>query len=120
MNVRSHFQFLQRGKKSSLVTNERLKQLQGIDFEFTPKYKSHTKYYFDRWVQHLEELRRFKERNGHSRVPQRFNNNKKLGSLFLYIPQQYHKYLDGKSSSFTPARIQQLIELDFDFEPRKG
>jgi hypothetical protein len=120
MNVRSHFQFLQRGKKSSLVTDERLKQLQDIDFEFTPKYKSHTKYYFDRWIHHLEELRRFKEGHGHCRVPQRFNDNKKLGGWVLYVRHQYRKYLDGKASSLTLERIEQLLELDFDFEPRKG
>jgi hypothetical protein len=48
MNVRSHYQFIQKGKKSSLITGERLKQLQAIDFEFAPKNKSHTKYYVSR------------------------------------------------------------------------
>jgi len=120
MNVRSHFQFLQKGKKSSLVTDERLKQLQDIDFEFTPKTKSHTKYYIDRWVHHLKELYRFKERHGHCRVPQRFTDNKKLGGWVLYVRHQYRKHLNGQSSTLTPERIEQLMELGFDFEPRKG
>ena len=45
-NVRSHFQFLQNGKKSSLLgTQQRLQQLQEIDFDFAPsKNNSNTKY----------------------------------------------------------------------------
>jgi Helicase associated domain len=120
MNVRSHYQFLQKGKKSSLITDDRLKQLQEIDFEFAPKNKSHTKYYVDRWEQHLEELRQFKERTGHCRVPQRFSGNKKLGGWVLYVRHQYRKHLNGQPSTMTPDRIRQLTDLEFDFEPRKG
>jgi Helicase associated domain len=120
MNVRSHFQLLQRGKKSSLVTDARLKQLQDIDFEFSPKTKSHTKYYIDRWEHHLKELYRFKERHGHCRVPQRFTDNKRLGGWVLYVRHQYRKHLSGKSNTLTGERINQLMEVGFDFEPRKG
>ena len=38
MNVRSNFQFLQ-GKNNSVITEENLQQLQGIDFDFAPKNK---------------------------------------------------------------------------------
>jgi Helicase associated domain len=63
MNVRSHYQFIQKGKKSSLMTADRLKLLKDVDFVFAPKSKSYTKYYIDCWVHHLEELRRFKEKD---------------------------------------------------------
>mmetsp|Transcript_49 Transcript_49/g.68 ORF Transcript_49/g.68 Transcript_49/m.68 type:complete len:266 (-) Transcript_49:32-829(-) len=120
MNVRSHFQFLQKGKKSSLITAERLNQLRELDFDFAPKNKSHTKYYIDRWVHHLQELRQFKHRNGHCRVPQRYKENKKLGGWVLYVRHQYRKHQSGHSSTMTKERIQQLEKLGFDFEPRKG
>jgi hypothetical protein len=120
MNVRSHFQFLQKGKKSSLITDERLRQLQDIEFDFAPKNKSHTKYYIDRWVQHLQELQQFKQKNGHCRVPQRYTDNKKLGGWVLYVRHQYRKHQNGQPSTMTPDRIEQLRQLGFDFEPRKG
>ena len=120
MNVRSHFQFIQKGKKSSLITEERLQQLQDIDFDFAPKNKSHTKYYVDRWVHHLQELYQFKQKNGHCRVPQRYKPNKKLGGWVLYVRHQYRKHQNGQPSTMTPDRIDQLKQLGFDFEPRKG
>jgi Helicase associated domain len=120
MNVRSHYQFIQKGKKSSLMTTDRLTQLQDVDFDFAPKNKSYTKYYSDRWVHHLEELRRFKEKHGHCRVPQRFTTNRKLGGWVLYVRYQYRKHANGQPSTMTGQRIEQLAELGFDFEPRKG
>ena len=120
MNVRSHYQFIQKGRKSSLITPDRLGQLQDIDFDFAPKTKSCTKYYSDRWVHHLEELSRFKAMHGHCRVPQRFPANRKLGGWVLYVRHQYRKYLNGHGSTMTIQRIEQLAALGFDFEPRKG
>lgn len=120
MNVRSHYQFLLKGKKSSLITEDRLRQLQDIDFDFAPKNKSHTKYYVDRWVHHLQELYEFKQKNGHCRVPQRFKENKKLGGWVLYVRHQYRKFQSNQPSTMTPERIEQLRQLGFDFEPRKG
>jgi hypothetical protein len=121
MNVRSHYQFLQKGRKSSLITAKRLVQLQTIDFDFCPKNKSHTKYYIDRWVLHLTELKQFKKENGHCRVPQRYKENKKLGGWVLYVRHQYRKFRNGQgSSTMTHDRINELKRLDFDFEPRKG
>lgn len=120
MNVRSHFQFLHKGKKSSLITEERLQQLQDMEFDFAPKNKSHTKYYVDRWVHHLQELYQFKQKTGHCRVPQRYTANKKLGGWVLYVRHQYRKHQNGQASTMTPDRIEQLRQLGFDFEPRKG
>ena len=120
MNVRSHFQLLQKGKKSTLITEERLQQLQEIDFDFAPKYKSHTKYYVVRWEQHLEELFQFKQKHGHCRVPQRSKATKRLGSWVLYVRHQYHKHNNGQPSRMTTDRIEQLKQIGFDFEPRRG
>jgi Helicase associated domain len=116
MNVRSHYQFIQKGRRSSLITPDSLKQLQGIDFDFAPKNKSYTKYYID----HLDELRLFKVKHGHCRVPQKFPANRKLGGWVLYVRQPYRKHVHGLSNSMTLQRIEQLAELGFDFEPQKG
>ena len=120
MNVRSHFQFLVKGKKSSLITESRLQQLRKLDFDFAPKSKSHTKFYVDRWVHHLQELRQFKAKSGHCRVPQRYSANKKLGGWVLYVRHQYRKHQSGQPSTMTQERIEQLLQLGFDFEPHKG
>lgn len=120
MNVRSHYQLVQKGKRSSLINQERLQQLENLDFDFAPKKKSHTQYYVDRWAQHMEELREFKEQNGHCRVPQRFADNKKLGGWVLYVRHQYRKFQLGQPSTMTRERVAQLEELGFDFAPRKG
>jgi hypothetical protein len=120
MNVRAHYQMLQKGKKSSLITRDRLEQLQEIDFDFAPKNKSHTKYYVDRWTLHLQELQQFKKQNGHCRVPQRYKKNRKLGGWVLYVRHQYRKLQSGHPSTMTPDRVVQLKLLGFDFDPRKG
>jgi hypothetical protein len=120
MNVRSHFQFIRKGKKSSLITEERLQQLQDVDFDFAPKNNSHTNYYADRWVFHLQELYQFKEKNGHCRVPQRCKVNKRLGGWVVYVRHQSRRHQNGQPSRMTPERIEQLKQLDFDFYPPKG
>ena len=91
-----------------------------LDFDFSPKKKSHTQYYVDKWAQHMEELRKFKRKNGHCRVPQRYTENKKLGGWCLYIRGQYRKMQLGEATTMTRDRVQQLADLGFDFAPRKG
>jgi len=113
MNVRSR-------KKNALITGEKLQQLREIDFDFAPKNKSHTKFYVDRWVHHLQELYQFKQKNGHCRVPHRSKTNPKLGHWVLYVRHQYRKHQNEEPNTMTTDRIEQLKQLGFDFEPRKG
>lgn len=121
MNVRSHYQFLKRGtKKSSLITEERLRQLEALEFDFAPKNKSHTKYYVDRWAQHVSDLEEFKAKHGHCRVPQRYKENRKLGGWVLYVRHQFKKFKAVQPSTMTAERVKQLEDLGFDFNPRKG
>ena len=120
MNVRSHFQYLLKGKKSSLITEKRLHQLQELDFDFAPKNKSHAKFYGDRWMHHLQELHQFKAKTGHCRVPQRYSDNKKLGGWVLYVRHQYRKHQRRQPSTLNTEKIDQLLELGFEFEPQKG
>jgi len=102
------------------MTPKRFQQLQDMKFDFAPRANSQTKYYIDRWLHHLDELRRFKQENGHCRVPQRYNPNRKLGGWVLYVRHQYRKHVSGQVSTMTRQRMEQLEEVGFDFEPRKG
>ena len=122
VNVRSHFQLLQKGKKSSLLTEERLQQLREIDFDFAPQQKKvrSSNYYVDLWAHHLEELSHFKQKNGHCQVPQRSKVYKQLGSWVEYVRHQYRKLQNGQPSRMTPERIEQLNQLGFNFHPRRG
>ena len=120
MNVRSQFQLLQKDKKSSLLTEERLQQLREIDFEFAPQQKCSTEYFADLWAQHLEELYQFKQKTGHCRVPQRSKAHKRLASWVEYVRNQNRKLRNGQPNRMTPERIEQLNKLGFDFYPRKG
>jgi hypothetical protein len=85
------------GKKSRAnprLTEERLRRLEAIGFEW--KVKNKMKRYYDRqWDGMFEKLLKFKEENGHCLVPKRYEADLKLGTWVHTQRIQYRKLLSG-------------------------
>ncbi|GFH60707.1 hypothetical protein CTEN210_17183 [Chaetoceros tenuissimus] len=69
------------------------------------------------WNDRYSELKQYKAKNGHTKVPQNEN-----GGLGVWVCQQrssYKKFKAGKSSSLTNSRVKALDALSFDWSLRK-
>lgn len=69
------------------------------------------------WNDRYSELKQYKAKNGHTKVPQN-----ESGGLGVWVCQQrssYKKFKAGKSSSLTNGRVKALDALSFDWSLRK-
>ena len=79
---------------NSRLTEERLRRLKSISFEWKVKYKM--KRYFDKqWDQMFDRLLKFKEEKGHCMVPKRYPPDIKLGTWVHTQRIQYRKLTTG-------------------------
>lgn len=67
----------------------------------------------DTWENRFEELKQFKAETGHTNVPQKWKTNSALGRWVDTQKTQYHMLHKGKKTHLTIERIQQLIQLGF-------
>jgi hypothetical protein len=68
------------------------------------------------WEYRLSELADFRKNNGHCNVPQRYSENTKLGGWVSNQRTNYRLHLEGKKSSMTTFRIQELEGLGFEWD----
>jgi hypothetical protein len=115
---RIQYKLLQEEKKSAM-TDERIKSLNELDFEWM--------YGNADWDTHLQELATYKEANLHvkastramvnstlhTNVPQRWPSNKLLGQWVKNQRYQYKLLKEEKKSAMTDEPIKSLNELDF-------
>ena len=69
------------------------------------------------WNERFEELKRYKETNGHCDVPQIFDTG--LGTWVSAQRSQFKRYIVGKTSSMTHQRKAALDKLGFSWSLRK-
>jgi hypothetical protein len=67
------------------------------------------------WEARLSELADYRKMQGHCNVPSGYSKNTKLANWVAYQRRQYRLHLDGKKSSLTLSRIQELESLGFDW-----
>jgi hypothetical protein len=103
-NQRSHYKLREEGKISPM-TPSRIQALESLGFE----WDSHGAAWDDR----LSELAEYRESHGHCNVLRKYSENSKLGCWVNEQRRNYRVYLDGKKSSLTTVRIQELESLDF-------
>jgi hypothetical protein len=93
---------------SSSMTMERIQVLDRIDFCWDIQKGI--------WEGRYEELKQFKETNGHTKV---YSNHCKNRKLQLWVKSQRHQFKCfqiGKYSNMTPDRIEMLNKLDFSWQ----
>lgn len=76
------------------LTEERLRRLEAIGFEWKVKHKM-KRYYDKQWDQMFERLLAFRDENGHCMVPKRFPPDMKLGTWVHTQRIQYRKLVSG-------------------------
>jgi len=93
------------GKPNSM-TKERARALEGIGFVWSQRD-------FVDWYSRLEELKMYKQEQGHCNVPSKYSPNPQLGTWAMHQRAQYRKFRQGKPSPMTEERVQALEEIGF-------
>ena len=105
---RQEYQKFEKGQKSQ-ITQERIDQLNSIDFDWvSPAMLG--------WDGTFEKLVQFQAEHGHCGVPQNYSvDNVKLGKWVSHQRSEYQNHLAGKYSPMTQERIDQLNSVGFDW-----
>lgn len=80
------------------LTEERLRRLESIGFQFKVKHKM-KRYYDKQWDQMFERLLKFRDENGHCMVPKRYAADVKLGTWVHTQRIQYRKMISSKGAA---------------------
>ena len=91
------------------LTDDRLRRLESIGFEWKVKNKM-KRYYDKQWDQMFQRLLQFKEANGHCRVPKRYAADTKLGTWVHTQRIQYRKLVASKKEG-APATEEEVARL---------
>eukprot|EP00526_Cylindrotheca_closterium_P012350 CAMPEP_0113642290 /NCGR_PEP_ID=MMETSP0017_2-20120614/22215_1 /TAXON_ID=2856 /ORGANISM="Cylindrotheca closterium" /LENGTH=473 /DNA_ID=CAMNT_0000553703 /DNA_START=154 /DNA_END=1571 /DNA_ORIENTATION=- /assembly_acc=CAM_ASM_000147 len=107
-NMRCHYRDLE--KKENPVWKNRFAQLEALGFEWAITFFAE-----DVWQERCEELRLYKETNGHCRVPVKYEENKTLGH-WVATMRRYYREHDKKQDPVWKNRFAQLEALGFEWE----
>ena len=96
--------------KSSQMTIERAEALNEIGFEWVVKPDND-----EAWQRRYEELKHFKARTGHCRVPRSFIENKALGTWVKTQRREYKLLIEDNPSQMTIERAEALNDIGFEW-----
>ncbi|GFH61991.1 hypothetical protein CTEN210_18467 [Chaetoceros tenuissimus] len=109
-NQRQKYSLLSKGTKSSM-TQEQVKKLESISFEWTPIE--------DIWHRRLQELTAYQAQHGHCNVPNIYEPNRALGNWVQNQRQQRQLWVKGSPSYMTQERVEMLENIGFEWSPSK-
>ena len=107
MTQRRQFTLLMQGYPNTL-TAERINRLEGIGFTWCIRPEP-----VKTWNSKFQELMEYKNTYGNCNVPQRYQDNPKLGTWVHTQRRQYKLMIEGKKSSMTQEKIQALDSIGF-------
>jgi hypothetical protein len=90
------------------MTLPRIQELEILGFEWKPSIRAN-------WEDRLSELADYRKINGHCNVPHNYSENTTLGKWVNNQRQQYKLHRDGKTSTLTNFRIQELEGIGFEW-----
>jgi hypothetical protein len=96
--------------KASKMTTFRIKALESLGFEWHVTWAT--------WEDRLSELADYRKIHGNCNVPRNYNKNVKLATWVGNQRAQYRWKLEGKTSTMTLSRIQQMESLGFEWDSR--
>ena len=112
---RSNHRRYQEGNPSPTMTVERIRELDGIGFDWgITKTDLETT-----WKVRFEDLCEFKTKFGHCSVLKESSANPKLGNWVSKQRYNYKRYQEGKPSPMTAERIRELESILFNWDPQK-
>jgi hypothetical protein len=91
--------------KNSYLTLSRIQELESMGFEWDCLNAA--------WDDRLSDLTDYRKLHGHCNVPRGYSENTKLAKWVSHQRTNYKLHLDGKTSSMTLPRIQELESLGF-------
>jgi hypothetical protein len=94
----------------SAMTDERLQALEAVGFVWDT--------YTAAWERRLSELRTFQAQHGHTNVPATYRANKKLAAWVKCQRRQYKLFSEGKDSTLTLDRVEDLNRMGFQWGMR--
>ena len=95
---------------TTFLTQERISQLEALGFNFQQKHE-------ETWQSKVELLRQYHERNGHCRVPLKYEiDGVKLGVWLQSLKYAYKQHSQGKPTVLTQERINRLEALGCHFQ----
>jgi hypothetical protein len=106
---RNQYKLQQEGKRSRM-TPLRIQALESLGFEWDCRG--------DTWDELLNELADYRKTHGDCNVPQRYSENKKLGTWVQTQRNQYRLHLEEMASFMPTHRIQELESLGFEWDYR--
>lgn len=118
---RRHYALYQKGEQS-LLTAERVKRLEDLDFVFRAKgaevqaeleKKNKREKGVKKWNRHFQEMCEYKETHGNCLVPKQYTENRALASWVYNQRFQYKKKLEGQDVPLDDQRIKKLNEIGF-------
>eukprot|EP00557_Chaetoceros_sp_GSL56_P014293 CAMPEP_0176477218 /NCGR_PEP_ID=MMETSP0200_2-20121128/496_1 /TAXON_ID=947934 /ORGANISM="Chaetoceros sp., Strain GSL56" /LENGTH=220 /DNA_ID=CAMNT_0017872995 /DNA_START=792 /DNA_END=1451 /DNA_ORIENTATION=+ len=103
-NQRREYQKWYRGEITS-ITKERIDLLNAIGFDWNP--------WDTKWKTRIKQLKEYRKENGHCMVPVNYEKNPKLGRWVATQRKYYNLYKNGKPTSISKKRIQELTDIGF-------
>ena len=101
-----------RDGKSSAMTDEHIRALDGIGFDWDARKTDVA----SSWSVHFQQLCEFKLQFGHYLLPVKHSDNPKLGKWISNQRAQYKLHQVGKPSRMTVERIRELESIEFNWE----
>eukprot|EP00586_Coscinodiscus_wailesii_P019545 CAMPEP_0172506182 /NCGR_PEP_ID=MMETSP1066-20121228/192487_1 /TAXON_ID=671091 /ORGANISM="Coscinodiscus wailesii, Strain CCMP2513" /LENGTH=244 /DNA_ID=CAMNT_0013283087 /DNA_START=204 /DNA_END=938 /DNA_ORIENTATION=- len=116
---RVNYKYRKEGDERSSMNEARIKELEEIGFvwqEENAKFKPDD----TTWMQRYEDLRKFKMKHGHCRVPRGFAENPSLGNWVSSQRMHFKKYKEGKKSTITENRVRALEQIGFQWKKKNA
>jgi hypothetical protein len=110
-NQKSQYRLHKEGKTSPM-TLSRIQELESLGFE--------SGVCITVWEDRLSELADYHKIHGHCNVPRNYSEKTKLGCWVTNQKSQYRLHKEGKTSTMTLSRIQELESLGFEWKDRTG
>eukprot|EP00592_Proboscia_alata_P015013 CAMPEP_0194397160 /NCGR_PEP_ID=MMETSP0174-20130528/125392_1 /TAXON_ID=216777 /ORGANISM="Proboscia alata, Strain PI-D3" /LENGTH=1054 /DNA_ID=CAMNT_0039193311 /DNA_START=335 /DNA_END=3496 /DNA_ORIENTATION=- len=104
---RLNYKKLQKGESFSLTKN-RVELLEKVGFEWVCSPLP--------WESFYEQLASFLKENGHTRVPEKYSQNRRLGKFVIHQRQNYKKFQSGDISAMTENQILLLNKINFEWD----
>ena len=107
-------------RKHSCMTPQRIKILNYIGFVWDASDKSGKKRDDEGWMRMLKQLMEYKEEHGNCLVPNRYDDNLKLGRWVAAQRKMYNYAKKGETTHMTDERVYELQKVGFVWKVKKG
>jgi len=98
---------------SIILTKDRIDKLDRIGFKWVKNRQKTRKSHETRWNEMIEDLTAYREKYGHTEIPQEYEENPQLGRWVMNQRTFYRMNQIGIHTTLSHDRIEQLEQLDF-------